>query len=147
MVVALGRSGAEISKTEALDHVYGYAVGLDLTRRDLQAQAKKMSRPWDFAKSFEQGAPLTGITKASACGHLSSGEISLEVNGEVRQMGNLDEMIWNVPEIISFLSEFYQLEAGDLIFTGTPAGVGRLDRGDKLVGQVSGLPTLSVDII
>ncbi len=147
MVVALGRSGAEISKTEALDHVYGYAVGLDLTRRDLQAQAKKMSRPWDFAKSFEQGAPLTGITKASACGHLSSGEISLVVNGEVRQMGNLDEMIWNVPEIISFLSEFYQLEAGDLIFTGTPAGVGPLDRGDKLVGQVSGLPTLSVDII
>ncbi|MDA0238326.1 MAG: fumarylacetoacetate hydrolase family protein [Proteobacteria bacterium] len=147
MVVALGRSGSNISKAEALDHVYGYAVGLDLTRRDLQAQAKKMSRPWDFGKSFEQGAPLTGITKASVCGHLSSGEISLLVNGKVRQMGNIDEMIWDVPEIISFLSNFYQLEAGDLIFTGTPAGVGPLDRGDKLIGRVAGLPTLSVDII
>ena len=146
MVVALGRSGSDISQSEALDHVYGYAVGLDLTRRDLQAQAKKMNRPWDFGKSFEQGAPITGITRASACGHLSTGEISLTVNGKVRQMGNLEEMIWDVPEIISFLSKFYQLEAGDLIFTGTPAGVGPLQRGDKLVGHVSGLSTLSVDI-
>ena len=147
MIVAIGLSGSEIAKADALDHVFGYAIGLDLTRRDLQAQAKKMSRPWDFGKSFEQGAPMTAITKTDLCGHLSSGEISLTVNDKVQQIGNLNEMIWDVPEIISFLSRFYHLEAGDLIFTGTPAGVGALDRGDKLIGRVAGLPDLAVDII
>jgi fumarylpyruvate hydrolase len=147
MVVAIGVSGSEIALADAQEHVFGYAIGLDLTRRDLQAQAKKMSRPWDFGKSFEQGAPITAITEASSCGHLSSGEISLAVNDKVRQVGNLNEMIWNVPEIISFLSQFYQLEAGDLIFTGTPAGVGPLHQGDKLIGCVAGLPDLAVNII
>ena len=147
MIVAIGLSGSEIAKADALDHVFGYAIGLDLTRRDLQAQAKKMSRPWDFGKSFEQGAPMTAITKTDLCGHLSSGEISLTVNDKVQQIGNLNEMIWDVHEIISFLSRFYHLEAGDLIFTGTPAGVGALDRGDKLIGRVAGLPDLAVDII
>ena len=147
MIVAIGLSGSEIAKADALDHVFGYAIGLDLTRRDLQAQAKKMSRPWDFGKSFEQGAPMTAITKTDLCGHLSSGAISLTVNDKVQQIGNLNEMIWDVPEIISFLSRFYHLEAGDLIFTGTPAGVGALDRGDKLIGRVAGLPDLAVDII
>ena len=147
MIVAIGLSGSEIAKADALGHVFGYAIGLDLTRRDLQAQAKKMSRPWDFGKSFEQGAPMTAITKTNLCGHLSSGEISLTVNDKVQQIGNLNEMIWDVPEIISFLSRFYHLEAGDLIFTGTPAGVGALDRGDHLIGRVAGLPDLAVDII
>jgi len=147
LVVAIGVSGSEIAKEDSQDHVFGYAVGLDLTRRDLQAQAKKMSRPWDFGKSFEQGAPITAITQRNLCGHLSSGEISLTVNDKVQQIGNLNDMIWNVPEIISFLSEFYQLEAGDLIFTGTPAGVGPLQRGDKLIGRVANLPDLLVNII
>lgn len=147
MVVAIGLSGSEIAKADANDHVFGYAVGLDLTRRDLQAEAKKMSRPWDFGKSFEQGAPMTSITKAGLCGHLSSGEISLTVNDKVQQTGDLNDMIWDVPEIICFLSRFYKLEAGDLIFTGTPAGVGSLNRGDKLIGRVAGLPSLSVNIV
>ncbi|MCH1423588.1 fumarylacetoacetate hydrolase family protein [Burkholderiales bacterium] len=147
MVVAIGVSGSEIAKEDAQDHVFGYAVGLDLTRRDLQSQAKKMKRPWDFGKSFEQAAPITAITQTKSCEHLSSGEISLTVNDKVQQIGNLNEMIWNVPEIISFLSQFYQLEAGDLIFTGTPAGVGPLHRGDKLIGRVASLPELVVNII
>ena len=147
MVVAIGSPGADVSPELAMQHVFGYAVGLDLTRRDLQAEAKSLKRPWDFGKSFEQGAPITAITEVNDCGDMSKGEISLSVNDKVRQLGNLNEMIWDVSEIIAYLSRFYYLEAGDLIFSGTPAGVGPLNYGDQLIGRVDGLCDLSVNII
>jgi fumarylpyruvate hydrolase len=147
LVVALHRGGSDIDPAAALEHVFGYAVGLDLTRRDLQAEAKKMGRPWDFGKSFDQSAPVTAIYPVATHGHHQSGAISLRVNGELRQQGDLTEMIWSVPETIAYLSQYYRLEPGDLIFTGTPAGVGAVGPGDKLVGRVEGLAELSVEIV
>ena len=146
-MVALGRGGANISVDEALKHVYGYAVGLDLTRRDLQGQAKKMGRPWDFGKSFDQAAPITAIYPVARFGHHDKGAITLAVNGELRQRGDLGDMIWSVSETIAYLSQYYWLEAGDLIFTGTPAGVGAVVVGDKLTGKVAGLAELNVEIV
>ena len=147
LVVALHRGGSQIPTARALDHVYGYAVGLDMTRRDLQIQARDMGRPWDFGKAFDQSAPITAIHPVASHGHHSTGAITLTVNGELRQQADLQDMIWNVPDTIAFLSNYYDLQAGDLIFTGTPAGVGAVVRGDKLVGKVEGLAELRVTIV
>jgi len=147
LVVALHRGGSDIAPARALEHVFGYAVGLDLPRRDLQSEAKKQGRPWDFGKSFDQSAPITAIYPVSGHGHHASGRITLEVNGELRQQGDLSEMIWSVPDTIAYLSQYYRLEPGDLIFTGTPAGVGAVVPGDKLVGRVEGLAELDVEIV
>ena len=147
LVVALHRGGSDISATDALEHVFGYAVGLDLTRRDLQSEAKKQGRPWDFGKSFDQSAPVTAIYPVASHGHHAAGKITLHVNGELRQQGDLSEMIWSVPDTIAYLSQYYRLEPGDLIFTGTPAGVGAVVPGDKLVGRVEGVAELDVGIV
>ena len=147
LVAALHRGGFQIPAARALDHVYGYAVGLDMTRRDLQLQARDMGRPWDFGKAFDEAAPITAIYPVASHGHHSTGAITLEVNGELRQNADLQDMIWSVPDTIAFLSNYYRLQPGDLIFTGTPAGVGAVVRGDKLVGRVEGLAELKVTIV
>lgn len=147
LVVAIHREGRNIPVAKALEHVYGYAVGLDMTRRDLQFKARDMGRPWDFGKAFDESAPITSIYPVASHGHHSRGAIWLKVNDEVRQQADLGEMIWNVPETIAFLSEYYLLRPGDLIFTGTPAGVGAVKRGDRLVGGVEGVAELAVTIV
>lgn len=145
LVVALGLGGADISVRSALGHVFGYAVGLDLTRRDMQDEAKKAGRPWDMAKGFDASAPIGDITRAAF--HPEEGHISLRVNGDVRQAGDLQDMIWPVPEIIAALSRLVSLAPGDLIFTGTPGGVGRLHRGDELRGEVKGIGFVTTKIV
>jgi fumarylpyruvate hydrolase len=147
LVVALGHGGRDIAAARALEHVYGYAVGNDLTRRDLQAAAKNLGAPWDAAKGFDHSAPISAIRQASEVGHPVSGAIWLEVNGEPRQRANLSEMIWSVPEILAVLSSYFELQPGDLIFTGTPAGVGPVARGDSIVGGIDGLETLRTTIV
>jgi len=146
LVVAIGKKGSDLSKGSACDHVFGYAVGIDLTRRDLQAEAKARGRPWDAAKNFDQSAPVGDIRPVSDVGHPSSGRIWLAVNDETRQDGNLDEMIWSVAESIAEVSAFCTLAPGDLIFTGTPAGVGSLHIGDKVTGGIEGVGDIAVDI-
>jgi fumarylpyruvate hydrolase len=145
LVVALGKGGANIDPTRALEHVFGYAVGLDLTRRDLQAEAKGQGRPWDTAKGFDRSAPIAAITP-SIDGQLTNAKIWLEVNGTLRQQGLLADMIWSVPEVIAELSTLFELAPGDLIFTGTPAGVAALRPGDRLEGGIDGLETLRISI-
>jgi fumarylpyruvate hydrolase len=147
MVVAIGQGGANILADKALDYVYGYGVGLDMTRRDLQGEAKKMGRPWDTGKAFDQSAPCAAITPATQCGHPTQGSIKLVVNGEVRQEGNLNQLIWNIPDTIAYLSTLFTLEPGDLIFSGTPAGVGPVKKGDVLEGSIDGLVSLKTEII
>jgi fumarylpyruvate hydrolase len=147
MVVAIGKGGANIPADQALDHVYGYGVGLDMTRRDLQGEAKKMGRPWDTGKAFDQSAPCAAITPAAQCGHLNQGTVKLLVNGEVRQEGDLNQLIWNIPDTIAYLSTLFTLEPGDLIMSGTPAGVGPVRKGDVLEGTVEGLTPLKVKIV
>lgn len=147
LVVAIGAGGSDITSAKALDHVYGYAVGNDLTRRDLQHAAKKAGRPWDTAKGFDESAPLAAIHSVAVCGHINAGEISLEVNGVLRQRADIADMIWSVPEIIEHLSTFFALRAGDLIFTGTPAGVGPLERGDRVDAHIEGLTPLRHTIV
>ncbi len=147
MVVALGKGGANIPADKALDHVWGYGVGLDMTRRDLQGEAKKMGRPWDTGKAFDQAAPCSALVPVSQCGHLAKGRIYLKVNGQVKQDGDLAMMIWNVPDTIAYLSTLFTLMPGDLIFSGTPAGVAAVARGDVLEGHVDGLPALKTKII
>jgi fumarylpyruvate hydrolase len=147
LVVAIGHGGRDIATAGALGHVFGYAVGLDLTRRDLQFAAREQGRPWDVAKGFDCSAPLGAIRPAAQMGHLDGGAIWLEVNGEARQRANLSEMIWSVPEIVAELSTYFELRAGDLIFTGTPEGVGPVQRGDSLVGGIDGLETLRITIV
>ena len=144
LVVALGRGGSAIPVERALDCVYGYAVGIDLTRRDLQASAKEKGHPWEMAKGFDQSAPLSPIVPASRCGHLRAGSIWLAVNGETRQEGDLSQMTWSVAEIIAHLSGFVALAPGDLIFTGTPAGVGALAKGDRVRCGIDGLGELEI---
>jgi fumarylpyruvate hydrolase len=144
MVVAIGLGGAGIPAAKALDHVFGYAVGLDMTRRDLQGEAKKMGRPWEMGKAFDNSAPCTALKPAAMIGHPAKGAIWLKVNGKITQKGDLSEMIWNVPETISYLSRLISLKAGDLIYSGTPAGVGPVKRGDKLEGHVDGVGDLTV---
>ena len=147
LVVAISRGGSDIPLASALEHVFGYAVGNDLTRRDLQHAAKNAGAPWDTAKGFDHSAPVSAIRRAADVGHLRSGAIWLEVNGEARQRADLSEMIWSVPEIVAALSTYYALQPGDLIFTGTPAGVGPIVRGDSIVGGIDGLETLRTTIV
>lgn len=147
LVVALGKGGADIPENEALSHVYGYAVGLDMTRRDVQAAAKEAGRPWETAKAFDHSAPCSAIVPASKIGHPEAGAISLTINGELRQSGDLANMIWDIPATIAYLSTWFALQPGDLIFTGTPAGVGAVQRGDRLVASVASVGELSVHVI
>jgi fumarylpyruvate hydrolase len=144
LVVALGEGGRDIPVERALDHVFGYAVGLDMTRRDLQAEAKKTGRPWDMAKGFDESAPTGTIRPVEEIGHPTRGSVWLRINGEPRQEGDLAQQIWTVPETISYLSTFVSLRPGDLIMTGTPKGVGRVEPGDRLEGHIDGVGGLSV---
>ena len=146
LVVALAKGGANVPAERALDLVYGYAVGLDMTRRDMQSVAKKLSRPWDLSKGFDQSAPCGPITRASEFGAPVKGAIWLKVNDTERQRGDLSDLIWSVAETISVLSEAVELFPGDLIFTGTPEGVGAVNKGDVLHGHVDGLRDLVVKI-
>ncbi len=139
LVVALHKGGQDISPERALDCVFGYAVGLDMTRRDLQGEAKKLGRPWETGKAFEASAPCGPLRPASDVGHPSEGAIWLKVNGEKRQSGDLNQMLWKVPEMISYLSRLFELKAGDLIFAGTPSGVGPVARGDEMHGHIEGI--------
>ena len=146
LVVAIGKAGRDIPLAQALDHVYGYAVGNDLTRRDLQSDAKDHGRPWDTSKGFARSAVISAITPAAQSGHLKGGRIWLKVNGQVRQQADLSELIWSVPEVIAELSTFFELQPGDLIYTGTPAGVAALEKGDRIEGGIDGLDELVTTI-
>ena len=147
MVVAIGKGGRRIHAQEANAHIFGYAVGLDMTRRDLQQLGKDKGRPWDFGKNFDEAAPCAALTPASSMGHPAKGVITLVVNGKERQKSDLSEMIWSVPEQIEYLSQYYALEAGDIIMSGTPAGVGPVQAGDQLVASIEGLTELRVKIV
>lgn len=151
LVVAIGKSGSEILPENADDHIYGFALGIDLTRRDLQAAAKKLGKPWDVAKGFDHSAPMTKIYPKSNNKIINViddiNNISLYVNNEIRQSSSLDKMIWNISDLISILSNYYELKAGDLIFTGTPAGVGPLVKGDKIIGKSGFIEDLHIEII
>ncbi|MGD9868307.1 MAG: fumarylacetoacetate hydrolase family protein [Hyphomicrobiales bacterium] len=147
MVVALKSGGRDIALAKALDHVYGYGVGVDMTRRDLQGEAKKLGRPWEVGKAFEDSAPCTGLVPAARIGHPSSGKVWLDVNGERRQTGDLNQMIWKVPEMIACLSGLFTLAPGDLIMSGTPAGVGPVSRGDVLTGGVEGVGEIGFKVV
>jgi len=148
LVVAMKSGGENISREEALSHVYGYAVGLDMTRRDLQTASRQKEQPWEIGKSFEQCAPCSAVTPLARLGgkHMTEGKIQLAVNGKTRQDGDLNLMIWDVPDIIRHLSTQVGLAAGDLIYTGTPAGVAAVVAGDKMVGSIAGLGELSINI-
>lgn len=147
LVVAIGKEGADIPVEQALAHVYGYAAGLDMTRRDIQAVAKKSGRPWEMAKAFDHSAPIGTIEPASEIGHPDTGAITLSVNGTVRQKGDLSEQIWNVSEAIAYLSGFVTLKPGDLIMTGTPSGVGAVVKGDVLEGAIEGVGHVRTSIV
>lgn len=146
LVAVIGRGGRDIPEAEALDHVWGYAVGNDLTRRDLQLKAREQGRPWDLGKGFDRSAPVAPVWPVAEVGHPSQGFIRLTVNGEVKQDADLSELIWSVPEMISILSASMALEPGDLIMTGTPAGVGPLVEGDTCVVEIEGLGTCTTVI-
>ena len=146
MVVAIGARGVRLAPADALAIVWGYAVGLDMTRRDLQNEMREKKRPWDIGKSFAEAAPIGLLHPASAVGHPSRGAIWLDVNGKRRQQGDLADMIWDVAHTVHFLSQYYELLPGDLIFTGTPAGVGAVVAGDRLDGGIDALGTLSISI-
>jgi fumarylpyruvate hydrolase len=147
MLVALGKGGVNIPLGRALDHVYGYAVSIDMTRRDLQAEAKKLGRPWEIGKAFERSGPVGPIYPVSQVGHPDHGRIELKVNGELRQEGDLNQMIWKVPEMISHLSEYFELAAGDVIMSGTPSGVGPIARGDRMEASIENMGSLIVSVI
>lgn len=147
LVVALHSGGRDLDPVQALQHVYGYAVGNDLTRRDLQAAAKSRGNPWDVSKSLDRGAPISPIRPATAIGHPDTGRIWLSVNGELRQQGDLSDLLFPVAEVIHWLSRYFELKAGDLIFTGTPAGVGPLLPGDKVEAGIDGVGTLRHHIV
>lgn len=147
LVIALGKGGSDIPVEQALDHVFGYAVGIDLTRRDLQARAKEKGRPWDMSKGFDQSAPVSTIARVTRHGHFAKGRIWLTVNGDIKQDGDLGQMTWNAAEVIANLSTYVTLAAGDLIFTGTPSGVSTIVRGDTLECGIDGLGFLSVKLI
>lgn len=145
--VALRSGGTNIPIENALEHVYGYGLSLDMTRRDLQGQMKRMGRPWEIGKAFERSAPCGPVIPVEETGHPDSGALTLTVNGELRQEGDLNQMIWKVPEMISYLSEYFELAAGDIIQTGTPSGVGPVVRGDVMVMSVDGLGSLTVKVV
>ncbi|ANL28567.1 fumarylacetoacetate hydrolase protein [Rhizobium phaseoli] len=146
-VLALKSGGANIQAELALDCIYGYGVGIDFTRRDLQGEAKKLGRPWEAAKAFEHSAPVSAIVPASRIGHPGEGRIWLEQNGKRVQDGDLNQMIWKVPEIIAELSKLFVLAPGDVVMTGTPAGVGAVAKGDRITCGIDGVATLSVEVI
>jgi len=147
LVVALKKGGTNIAVKDALEHVYGYALGLDMTRRDLQGEMKKAGRPWEIGKAFEHSAPMGPIVPAGEFGHPSSGEIQLKVNDELRQSGDVNQLIWKIPEMIAYLSEYYELAAGDLIFSGTPAGVAAVKKGDVMICQMEGIEDFEVTVV
>lgn len=147
MVVALVDGGINVPVNEAMGLVYGYGIGVDMTRRDLQAEAKDKRRPWEAGKTFAQAAPCADLLPISETGEINAAEIQLAINGEVRQQGNVNQMIWKVAEIISRLSEVFLLQAGDLIFTGTPAGVGPVEIGDEVTATLTGLPELNFKVV
>jgi fumarylpyruvate hydrolase len=147
LVVAIGAGGRDIAETDAKAHIWGYAIGIDMTRRDLQAEAKKLGRPWDMAKGFDHSAPIGESVPVGNFGRFESGHILLNVNGAERQEGDLLDMIWSVPEVIAALSRLVELQPGDLIFTGTPEGVAEVKRGDELEAMISGLPPLRVRVV
>ena len=147
LVVGLKSGGVNIEPADAMGHVFGYAVGIDMTRRDLQDVAKKLARPWEVAKAFEASAPCTALVPADQVQSPSKGAIWVDVNGERRQTGDLSQMIWDIPNQIAFLSTLFELKPGDLIFTGTPAGVGAIKKGDKLKGHVDGVADLEVAVV
>jgi fumarylpyruvate hydrolase len=147
LVVALDKGGTNIPIEQAQDHIYGYAVGVDLTRRDLQEIAKTKGQPWDASKAFDDSAPCSELNEVAQIGHPSRGAIWLSVNGEMRQQGDLNQLIWNIPEIISTLSQSFHLQAGDVIFTGTPSGVGRLEVGDQVEAVIEGISVLRFEIV
>mgnify|MGYP001813219253 FL=1 len=146
MAVALKEGGINIPVDQALDHVFGYALSLDMTRRDLQGEAKKKGRPWEVGKAFERSAPIGPLHPVSEVGHPSAGRLELTVNGETKQEGDLNQMIWKVPEMISYLSDYFELAPGDVILSGTPAGVGPVVKGDVMVVSVEGLGTLRIPV-
>jgi fumarylpyruvate hydrolase len=147
LVVAIGSAGVNLAPENAHAVIYGYAVGLDMTRRDLQNQMREIKRPWDIGKSFAEAAPIGPVYPVTQVGHPNKGRIALDVNGELRQRGDLSDMIWDVPHVLSFLSQYYELLPGDLVFTGTPSGVAAVAAGDQLVGRIEGLGTLSIRIV
>ena len=147
LVAALKSGGTNISEADALGHVYGYGVGLDMTRRDLQGEAKKTGRPWDTGKAFDLSAPCSDLVRADKVGHPARGRIWLNVNGQVRQQGDLGDLIWSLPEMIAYLSTLFTLRAGDLIMTGTPAGVAAVKRGDLLEGGVDGVGEIRTRVV
>ncbi|MCW8195059.1 fumarylacetoacetate hydrolase family protein [Proteobacteria bacterium 005FR1] len=147
LVVAISKGGRDIPLDYAEEHVFGYAVGIDLTRRDLQAAAREKGQPWDSAKGFDASAPVSALTPAFVSGHLRGGTIALTVNGQTRQSADISELIWCVPEVIAELSTLFELRPGDLLFTGTPAGVAALQRGDRVEASVEGLQLLRVEIV
>ena len=144
LVVAIGKGGRNIAAADAAAHVFGYAVGLDMTRRDLQGEAKKTGRPWEVGKAFDHSAPIGPIVPAAKAGDAANADISLDVNGKTRQSSNVSKLIWNIAETIEHLSALWELAPGDLIFTGTPEGVAAVVKGDLLQGSVAGVGTLKV---
>jgi fumarylpyruvate hydrolase len=147
MLVALASGGTDIPVDQALDCVFGYGVGLDMTRRDLQGKAKEMGRPWEVGKAFESSAPCSPLVPASRIGHPSQGAVWLDVNGKRRQTGDLNQLIWKVPEMISYLSGLFRLAPGDIIMSGTPSGVAAVERGDVLSGHVEGVGEIEVRVV
>lgn len=147
LVVFVGKGGKDIPVEQALDHVYGYAIGLDMTRRDLQQQAKDLRRPWELGKGADNSGPVGPIHPASKVGHPSKGVITLTVDGAVKQKADLSQMIWSVAEQISYLSSYFELKAGDTIFAGTPEGVGKVERGQTMVGTIEGLGEIRVKVV
>jgi fumarylpyruvate hydrolase len=146
LVVAIGKAGFGIAEAQALDHVFGYACGLDMTRRDLQAAAKEKQRPWDIAKDVEQSAVLGDIAPAAEIGHPNHGRIELRVNGQTKQSADISQLIHGIPAVIAHLSRYYHLQPGDLIYTGTPEGVGPVKPGDRLEGSIEGVGTITAQV-
>lgn len=147
MVVALGKGGKDIPVAKAMECVFGYGVGIDMTRRDLQDECKKLQRPWEIGKAFEHSAPMGDIVPASQIGHPTKGAVWLKINGEFKQQGDLNQMIWKVPEMISYLSGLFELYPGDLIMSGTPSGVGPVKRGDVIESFVEGVGSLTTKVV
>ena len=147
LVVAIGRAGRDIAVERALEHVWGYGVGLDMTRRDLQAKLRDKGRPWELGKAFDASAPIAPLHAVAQVGHPASGAVWLEVDGAPRQRGDINQLIWSVPEVISNLSTFFELQPGDLVYTGTPEGVGKVVRGQRLRGGIDGLGELNLRIV
>ena len=147
LVVAIGKRGAHIAAADAMQYVWGYAVGLDMTRRDLQTEAKKQGRPWEVGKAFDYSAPIGPLHPIAETGAIDKGEIHLDVNGQARQSSDISKLIWNVAETIEHLSSLFELQPGDLIFSGTPEGVAKVERGDVMEGRIAGLGSLRVEVV